>query len=189
MENSIDYPQELRTFLAWCAPRLEELLDAGGVREVWLQGEAYRYFRFHRSKGPLALYTNAYKKNDLAFYGSDADHEPDAVVEVKLYGRAGYYSKNLTGHSSMTPYREPAKRERFVFTPDHAIQCHPKEGSILKDYRKLLAQQGRRYMLLVLDTRQLADNFGRAIQRVDFGGKGTSLLRTAKCAATLWEVA
>ena len=35
-----DYPQELREFLTWCAPRLEEVLDAVGVRELWLQGEA-----------------------------------------------------------------------------------------------------------------------------------------------------
>lgn len=184
-----DYPQELREFLTWCAPRLEEVLDAVGVRELWLQGEAYRYFRHHRPNGQLALYTNAHNKNDLAFYASHDDDTPEAVVEIKLYGLAGYYSKNLTGHSSMTPYREPGKDERFVFTAEHARQCHPQEGSILKDYRKLLAQTGRRYILLLLDTRRPPDAFGRAVQRVDFGGPGTSLLSTEKCAAMVWEVA
>lgn len=183
----INYTQELKDFLAWCQPRLEEVLEAGGAREVWLQGEAYRYFRFHRPAGALWLYTNACNKNDLAFYQTSDAQVPDAVVEIKLYG-LDYLHKNLTGHHSLAPYREPSSNERFRFLPAHAANCHPREGSILKDYNKLLNQSGRRYLLLVLNTGQPANTFGRAIQRVDFGGPGTTVLKTGKCSGTVWEI-
>lgn len=183
----INYTHELRDFLAWCSPRLEEVLDAGGAREIWLQGEAYRYFRFHRAAGALALWTNAHNKNDLAFYESEDANEPDAVVELKLCG-LDYMPKNLTGYHSLAPYSELPGRRRFVFLPEHAIRCHPKEGSILKDYAKLLEQRGRRYLLLVIDARRQPNAFGAAIQRVDFGGPGRPILETEKCRAIVWEV-
>ena len=184
----IDYIREIQDFLVWCQPRLEEVFDAGGAREVWLQGEAYRYFRFHRAAGPLGLCTNAHNKNDLVFYKNDEAEEPDAVMEIKLYGLA-YLLKNLTGHHSLTPYRKPSDDGRFLFLPRHAAKCHPKEGSILKDYRKLLGQSGRRFLLLILNTGQPANDFGKAIQIVDFGGPGRTVLRTGKCSATVWEIA
>lgn len=183
-----NYPRELREFLAWCAPRLEEILDAVGAREVWLQGEAHRYFRHHRARGPLAVCTNAHNKNDLAFYECETADEPAAVVEIKLYG-LDYLQKNLTGYHTLAPYLKPAGNRRFRFQPGHAAKCHPREGSILKDYQKLLAQTGRRYLLLVVNTQRPANAFGQAIQRVDFGGPGLNVLKTSKCSATLWKVA
>lgn len=187
-----DYETELNVFLEWCQSRLVEVFDAGGVREVWLQAEAFRYFRYHRKHGPVCLWTNAHNRNDLAFYETDESSEPVAVVEIKLFGLKGYYSKNLTGHSDMSPYVAPPDGERFTFRPEHAGRCHRTEGSILKDYQKLLAQGrgAKRFMLLVLDTRSAddADAFGRAIGCVDFGGPGVTVLSAAGCSATLWEV-
>lgn len=184
----IDYAQELESFLAWCHPRLEEVFGADGAREVWLQGEAYRYFRYHRPTGPLYLYTNAHNKNDLAFFAPTEHDQPDAVVEIKLYG-LNFLQKNLTGYHSLAPYRELSEGGRFCFQPEHAERCHPQEGSILKDYKKLLSQAGRRYLLLVLNTANEPNAFGKAIQRVDFGGPGRTVLQNRNFAATVWEIA
>jgi hypothetical protein len=187
MTTKIDWLDEFSRFFAWCQPRLPEVLDAGGAREVWLQGEAYRYFRKHRPAGPLCLYANCHDRNDLAFYATDDAETPIALAEIKLFG-LDYYPKNLTGYADLRPYVAPP-RGRFVFEPTHAARCHPKESSILKDYRKLLrATDGRRFMLLVLDTRAPASEFGTAIQNVDFGRRGVVVHDHAPVKVTCWEV-
>ena len=187
MTARINWPEEFSKFFAWCQSRLPEVLDASGAREVWLQGEAYRYFRLHRPDGPLCLHTNSHDRNDLAFYATDTSETPVALAEIKLFG-LDYYSKNLTGYSDLRPYVRPA-RGRFIFDGNHAARCHPKESSILKDYRKLLRQPaGRRFLLLVLDTRATAQAFGHAIQNIDFGRRGTVVHEEAPVRVTCWAV-
>jgi hypothetical protein len=180
---------EFARFFAWCHSRLLEVFDASGCRELWLQGEAYRYFRHHRSEGALCVWTNEHKKNDLAFYRTDDDMQPEMVMEIKLLGNH-FYTKTLTGFSDMRPYRSPEKpRERFTFDPALAEQHHPREGSLLKDYAKLLSDDTKiRLLMLVHDMRNPETGLGRALQCVDFGHRGLEVGGDASYRATIWEV-
>ncbi|MFO0556341.1 MAG: hypothetical protein U0271_48660 [Polyangiaceae bacterium] len=188
MTTNIDWTQEFAGFFHWCHPRLTEVLDASGVRELWLQGEAYRYFRRHRTGGTLCVYTNTHNKSDLAFYATDTDESPIAVVEIKLLG-LDYQSKMLTGHSDLRPYVTHASGQRFVFDRTHADQAHPKVNSVLGDYKKLLVEpHGRRFLILVLNTACPGSGFGEAVQNVDFGGPGDVVHDRSPVTVTCWEI-
>ena len=188
------WKRELSGFFDWCAPRLQQVVDAAGVRELWLQGEAFRYFRHERDAGSLPVWVNCHKRNDLVCFDSPADTAvPMMIAELKLYGLEGYFSKNLTGYSDLHPYVQPrSARQRFVFQPEHAAQCNPREGSILKDYQKLLKRRAEDdclcLLVLVLDTRRTPDGFGGAIQQVDFGGPSKVLFRSDDLLVKLWQI-
>jgi len=181
------WQKEFEEFFSWCAPRLKEVMEAGGVRELWLQGEAYRYFRHHRPGGLLNVWTNTCNRNDLAFYADEDSESPYLVLEMKLYA-LNFLTKNLTGFSDMRPYQAPSQENaRFTFTPRH--RCHPREGSILKDYRKLLKQPGcMRLLMLVLNTATDVNEFGEAIQRVDFGTPGVDVFKKDHVHVRWWEI-
>ena len=193
MEEPAFWHKEFTAFFEWCEERLREVLDAPGAREIWLQGEAFRYFRYHRKNGSLIFWTNDYKRNDFVCYHSEESNNPSMIAEIKLYG-LNYLAKNLTGHYDMSPYIRPSNEMRFVFTSDDAKKCHPKESSILRDYRKLLEQKNDgnllAMMLLILDMRAAgnSNSFGEAIQVVDFGRDGVDLFEDEDILIRCWTV-
>ena len=201
--NSKEYwQQELSTFFDGVLPVFKELRDAQGVRELWLQAEAARYFWYHRPDGPLPLRLNhlmAHRtRPDFACLASEPDGEPVMAAELKVYYLNSFY-KNLTGHSAGNNQDLLSKARtddgRYLFTPELAERCHPREGSILKDYRRLLHLRANPQLsscqfllLLVLDLEYEGNTFGEAIQKADFGGPGVILAEQDNFRVTAWFV-
>jgi hypothetical protein len=100
----MNWTQQFRDFFTSRKEQLAEILDAGGCREGWLQGEIYLHFR------KTNLQTNATgKKYDLF---CDA---PPMVGEIKICG--GDYQPKMKGLiiSDIQKLRKsPAEYQRFM---------------------------------------------------------------------------
>ncbi|MFW6031154.1 MAG: hypothetical protein ACOC9T_01065 [Myxococcota bacterium] len=142
----------------------------------------------------MPVYANCHQRNDLVCYASEEDGAGIRMVsEWKLYGQRGFFTKNLTGYADFRPYKEPTSTcDRFVFEPTH--RPHPREGSILRDYHKLLGQHDSlqhdllRLLVLVLMREKEPDGFGSVIDRVDFGSAGHDVVCDEQLLVRVWEV-
>ena len=202
MNSKEFWSQEFSAFFDGVLPVFKELRDAHGVRELWLQAEAARYFWYHRSGGALPFRLNhrmAHRtRPDFACLASEPDGEPVMAAELKVYYLNSFY-KNLTGHSegkNQDLLSEARTTEgRYLFTPELAERCHPSEGSILKDYKRLVQlrtnpqlSRCQLLMLLVLDLEYEGNTFGEAIQMADFGGPGLTLAERDNFRVLAWFV-
>ena len=193
---------ELQALFEDVGPSLTEVLDAWGCREGWLQGEAFRFFRrrgkdrydFRVNELPLVLddSNGKSKKADLAFY---VDNELACFGELKLYGTAGYYAKNLTGGAQLGPYLAKVNAgETVVFRNDASLEKEA-QGGLLWDYYRLVKHQNSknagvsRLLVLVLDRREQPDDFGRVISNVEFEKPAKVLLSSPALLVKVWALA
>lgn len=204
------WTEELGAFFSWVLPRFSELRDAHGVRELWLQAEAARYFWHHRPDGPLPFRLNhrmAHRtRPDFACLAAEPDGNPVMGAELKVYYLNSFY-KNLTGHSQKNSEALLADARtdegRYLFTPELADRCSPREGSILKDYHRLVhlraMSEHAGCLLMVLQVLDLeygrdaksgepTTEFGEAVQKADFGGPGVVLAEQNNFRVTAWFV-
>jgi hypothetical protein len=195
-EAAPNWPDLLNAFLASRREGLLDIFHATGVRECWLQGEAHRYFRALGFQFEVNGITLARRQTaDFAFFAPDGT--PSMVAELKVYGAAGYFTKNLTGNHNINRFMRIASRnQRFTFcnSSTHRAFVNPRESSILKDFFRLcdFKQQNpavAAYLLLVVDVRDPADAFGKALLACDFGGPAVSLIEQKGLVFKLWEIA
>lgn len=143
---------------------LNEILNATGCREGWLQGELFRYYR--RVDPAFSVNTFALgngKKADL--HGTLPE---EWVAELKIYGQAGYFHKNIYGYSDISEFLPSSPEQRVDVTQQHLDAVHPKEGSLLKDCLRLrgIKSVQHKFMVLVIHKYDPPDDFGLAISAI-----------------------
>jgi hypothetical protein len=190
------WANELRSFFGARAVELADVLTAGGCREGWIQGEAFRHFR--RERG-LAFYCNAHpvpygKAADFAVYDS---HEDDAdllfLAELKVLGSVNYQPKNITGRGADAKRLRALLRSRgdLVVTARqyrHAMEIN--EGSLVRDYFRIIHAKETdsvvRALLLVLDLRGTPDTVGEVLRAIEFEHRARTIFASADFIVKAW---
>ena len=150
-------------------PTLAVVLNASSCREGWLQGEFYRHFRTDDNGFEVnRRFGDGKLPFDLCCLTT-----PVMIAELKVYGESGYYSKNLFGRSNIRRFLPARAGERVPITATDigTLLGGAKGNSYLHDVCRLqtVSTDIERYLILVLQKAEEADNFGRAIAAVQVG--------------------
>jgi len=158
------WPERLIEFFKKIDKPLGEVFDAGGLREIWLQGELYRHFKTQDiSFAVNHSLTNFRIKHDLY-----SKLPTEMIAEIKIYGLRGFQPKNLDG-SSVKKYQSESIGGRIHFDKAR-IENLTEMGkeTYLSDVRRLhnIIQKIEKYIILVLKKDPNPDDFGRIIKSV-----------------------
>ena len=147
-------------------PSLAVVLDASSCREGWLQGEFYRHFRTDENGFEV---NRRYRAGGVPFDLYSPAPTP-MVAEVKVYGESGYFNKNLHGRSNIRRFLPATHGSRVPVsvTEIETLLEGTKGNSYLRDVCRLhtVPAEVERYLILVLQKADEADDFGRAIAAV-----------------------
>lgn len=200
MKSEAQWIAAWRGFFESVAEPLSNVLDAQGCREGWLQAEAFRYFR----QREVALYVNylvlpgpAGLKNRKADFASYTSHSDDAALEfvgeLKVYGEAGFYKKNLTGGNFQEALRRLRRDGSVTFKNiprDRQLVAGP---GLLADYFRLVdydagADSPTRFLMLCVRRATKPDEFGATLAKAEFERAGVLLLDREDMYVKAWSV-
>jgi hypothetical protein len=163
------WPELFKEFFRIIDKPLGEVFCAEGLREMWLQGEFYRYFKPQYDSFRINhSLNNSRIKHDLY-----SEQPTKMIAEIKVYGW-DFQGKNLDG-SSIKKYSEEVSKSnngRLYFDKARIDNLTGMgEGVYLSDVRRLhnINQQIEKYMILILKKRIAPnpdDEFGRVIKSV-----------------------
>ncbi len=157
-------------FFRQIEPSLGIGLNANNCREGWLHGEFFRHF---------ITADNGFLVN-CRYYDDGPEHDlycglpTEMIAEVKVYGQRGYSNKNFCGAHDLTRLLPPTPGARVPVTFEEIEQTlsgtkdAEKKNSYFRDVERLLAVHSsvKRYLILVLQKADEADDFGRSISAV-----------------------
>lgn len=178
-----------REFFELVAEPLGQVVKAQRCRESWLQGEAYRFFRFQKSEA-FYVDTNTVvfadrKKRRVDFAAFDSDDTNAAtrfVAELKLLGEGKFQQKVVTGG------KLSALGELRTITPAHASLVGGPWG-LIPDYVRLLqAESPLRMLLLVTQREEVPDDLGEVLRDIEFERRGTVLFENEAIRAKSWWI-
>lgn len=173
----------LAEFFELHAKALGEIFDAMGCREGWLQGELFRWFRFHGGFDTFAVNSLQIGNSKKADFSAES---PTRVVgEIKLLGY-DYQPKTITG-GSIKPFLN--RIDQPITAADRSIILG---WGLIQDFFRLLdfaAQEKRDALLvLVIDERSQRDlSLARALRGINFVRPSTDI-RFPAGVVRIWSV-
>lgn len=184
---------EWRTFLEARAQSLPRLLNAGGCREAWLQGEAFLHFtrddvvkrgfgEFYTECTAIDTHSGRPVKVDFASYSS---REPDAttrfVAELKVLGERGFHSKVATGGALTPLQRDPCV---------HLARRDVDRGwGVVHDYFRLSdCIADVRLLILVVRRDPYPDPLGNVLRTIKFDAQEALLSDTPDLWVKAWSL-
>jgi hypothetical protein len=155
------WPDLFLDFFRSISPHLTVVLNASGCREGWIQGELYRHFWTPQNR----LLVNCSYSSNRVKHDIYCEQPTEMVAELKVYGYAEYYNKNLYGKSNIKRFLPAVVGGRVALSHSEIHRLQPAAGSYLSDVLRLqtVPSTVERYMILVIQKAGEADEFGRAI--------------------------
>lgn len=153
------------------------ILKCNSCRELWLQGEMFRFITPYDPKFQVNVLIDKRikdKRIKVDLYGSRFGK---MVGELKVYGLSGYYNKNICGTSNIDSFIPERNNGRILIGQSHLKKLNMKESSILKDYSRIMeiSEQFEKYLILVVHKNGQKDDFGKAISAIKFSGEELTL--------------
>lgn len=169
--------ESFKQFFSSHARLIDEIFDASGCREGWLQGEMYRYFKTRR---PIDVNTFAYPLGGKADISASA---PTAMVaEVKLLG-GDYQRKVLTGGAL-----GPLLAMRGTIRRHHRAKLALGSFGLIPDYKRLTSVRSKeRILILVVDKHSHGD-LSELLRKIHFHGECQEVDRGGRMLARLWQL-
>lgn len=190
LRTKADWLAAWREFFERVAEPLGQVVTAQRCRESWLQGEAYRFFRFGKQQQAFYADSNdvvfgdgTKRRVDFAAFASDADDAATRfVAELKLLGEGKFQQKVVTGG------KLSALGELRTITPAHARLVGGPWG-LIPDYVRLLqAESPLRMLLLVTQRAEMPDDLGKVLRDIEFERRGTVLFENEAIRAKSWWI-
>jgi hypothetical protein len=198
--------RELRRFFHPRADALDQVFEADGCREGWLQGEMFLHF--HGRRGPMVRFNHQALKDgckaDIAAYRPSVetkDGKERSVQSLVMVGelkmlKVDYQEKNLTGrHADAKLLRErleKSRRRTFLIRDDAGtnLSVSYKHKSLYRDYIRLVTFESLppvvRVLVLVLNLRGTENDAGFLLKKVKFEQKSYVLLKTDTLLVKAW---
>jgi hypothetical protein len=196
------------SFLAsvWCPKRHHEIdliLDAGRVRENWMEGDVYIHARTCEQLRLPFFYCNYSPRGyggsvDWSYWDSDDAEcdDPDKgarplmLAEIKVLG-GDYFHKTFAGEDFDLKYFIEGTKGGTCIRPGHWALSQAKLGGLVEDYCRLVRYTRHpclRMMVLVLDTRRQDTLLGRCLEQVEFEKPGKVVIKSANWLCKAWEI-
>jgi hypothetical protein len=176
---------------------IDLILDAGRVRENWLQADVYLAAKTSTDTRLCHFYTNYSPKGygdnpkghsqpvDWSLWSSSEKEAtltrsgavPLMIAELKFLG-GDYLPKGFAGDAiSPAQFLAPNAKYSLLITPTHPALANSDIGGLLNDYLRLIRYQHPanplKLLVLMLDKRHLQTPLGRCLMEVEFEQAGT----------------